>query len=70
MIITNNFIIDSLLHIIIIFIINLYIIRLSSITKMRDIILISIIFGIIITYISYKFFPKLKLKRVIRNLEK
>ena len=70
MIVSNNFIIDSLIHIIILFIINLYIIHVSSIKEIRRIVVISIIFGILITYVSHMFFPKLKLGRVLKNLEK
>jgi hypothetical protein len=70
MIITNNFIIDSLLHIIILLIINLYIIKVSSIREIRDVIIISVIFGLLITYVSHIFFPKLKLSRALKNLEK
>ena len=68
--ITNYFIIDMLIHIIIILLINIYIVRVSSITEFSTILLISIIFGVLITYVNYLYFPKLQLQRVLKNIQK
>jgi hypothetical protein len=68
--ITNFFIIDMLIHIIIILLINIYIVRVSSITEFSTILLISIIFGVLITYVNYLYFPKLQLQRVLKNIQK
>jgi hypothetical protein len=68
--VTNNFVLDALIHIFILIIINIYIVSVSSFTEINDIIIISIIFGLIITYINYMYFPRLELNRVLKNIQK
>jgi hypothetical protein len=69
MIVLENFILDTIIHIVIILLINLYIINIVQCNSINRILVVSILLGIIITYISHIYFPKLRLLRIIKKLE-